>query len=492
MIRHFLVILGLLLCLNVEAATKYVRPSTDCTFSGDGTAYACAASGGAAGAWRTFTPSGIQTVGAGDTVKTCGNFTTADVDTGTAMLQGTFTNAGVKVDGDCSADGGSSRSIWNGGGTHARGFDSGASGAASVEIRNIDFTGFTAYAILGQGTGSDNWIIEDISCDGYVTTNQCIAQGSGETGWSVIDSTFTNCYNDCISANSPMTLTRLTGRKWSTGTVTGDFVESISDDCDGWVITDLDLQSTKDIKQAIILNSCTGAVNVTLTGGRFVKIGQSTDTSLGLVNLFFDGPSGTVTVKRVYASGGRINLFVSGGASLNVESSVFGPATNTNIHCGTSTPSCIVQNNTINGAGASSAALEMQAPGAGALAVNNAIVGTRGINRGASGVETNNTIIATTPCYVSGSPGSCDASDDTDNLTMGWVGGASPPSAAGYKLAAASPLRRACKDLNLGNIQDNGNRAFSHPSSCGAWEATSGDLITNNTRTTASTRTNRN
>lgn len=484
-----LLLLLMLATSQAWAATKYVRPSTDCALSGDGTAYACAASGGGVGAWRTFTPSGIQTVGAGDTIKTCGNFTTADVDTATAMLQGTFTNAGVIVTGDCSAEGGASRSEWNGGGTQPRGFDSGGSGAIGVDLHNIDFVGFTVYAVLGQGTSSDNWVLDNLTFDCALTQTSCVAQGTGETGWIVRDSTFVNCYNDCISANSPMTLVSLVGREWSTGTATGDFVESISDSCDGWVLTDLDLESTNDIKQAVILNSCSGAVNATVTGGRFVKLGQSTDTSLGFVPLFFDGPSGTVTVKRVYATGGRINLFISGGASLVVEGSVFGPATNTNVHCGTSTTACTVRNNTINGAGASSAALEMQAPGAGALAVNNAIVGTIGLNRGASGVETNNTIIATTPCYVSGVAGSCDASDDTDNTTMGWRGGVNPTDASGYRLISTSPLRRACKDLNLGNIQDKGNRAFLHQPSCGAWEASGGDLASG--RSGASERTAR-
>ena len=57
----------------------------------------------------------------------------------------------------------------------------------------------------------------------------------------------------------------------------------------------------------------------------------------------------------------------------------------------------------------------------------------------------------------------------------GFVGGASPTTAAGFKLSSGSALRRAGKDLNIGNVQDAGNRAFLHPPSIGAWEATSGD-----------------
>lgn len=71
-----------------------------------------------------------------------------------------------------------------------------------------------------------------------------------------------------------------------------------------------------------------------------------------------------------------------------------------------------------------------------------------------------------------------------------WVGGTSPSTAEGFRLTSASPLRRAGTDLNIGNVQDNGTRAFSHPPSIGAWEVTSGDSASS--RTTASTRTVRN
>lgn len=62
-----------------------------------------------------------------------------------------------------------------------------------------------------------------------------------------------------------------------------------------------------------------------------------------------------------------------------------------------------------------------------------------------------------------------------------WVQPLVPTSAQGFRLTAASPLRGVGYDLNIGNIQDNGNRAFHHPPSIGAWEATSGDLATERT-----------
>jgi hypothetical protein len=49
------------------------------------------------------------------------------------------------------------------------------------------------------------------------------------------------------------------------------------------------------------------------------------------------------------------------------------------------------------------------------------------------------------------------------------------------RLQADSPLRRAGLDLNIGNVQDAGDRAFLHPPSIGAWEATSGDAASSRT-----------
>lgn len=70
--------------------------------------------------------------------------------------------------------------------------------------------------------------------------------------------------------------------------------------------------------------------------------------------------------------------------------------------------------------------------------------------------------------------GTYNQTGDTDG-EPGFTGGTSPTTASDFKLLANSPLRRAGVALNLGNIQDNGNRAFAHPPSIGAWEATSGD-----------------
>jgi len=76
-----------------------------------------------------------------------------------------------------------------------------------------------------------------------------------------------------------------------------------------------------------------------------------------------------------------------------------------------------------------------------------------------------------------------DASVGTDlNVDPLFIGGASPKTSDGYRLSANSTIRRVGLDLNLGHIQDYGNRAFLHPPSIGAWEAASGDETTRTAR----------
>jgi hypothetical protein len=63
-----------------------------------------------------------------------------------------------------------------------------------------------------------------------------------------------------------------------------------------------------------------------------------------------------------------------------------------------------------------------------------------------------------------------------------FVGGTSPTEVKGFKLTSSSTLRRAGKDIAIGNVQDAGNRAFLHPPSIGVWESTSGDAAPTRTR----------
>ncbi len=80
-------------------------------------------------------------------------------------------------------------------------------------------------------------------------------------------------------------------------------------------------------------------------------------------------------------------------------------------------------------------------------------------------------------------------SDNTALVSAGLEGFTSLTSTTLAKPKGNSTVRRAGKELNKGNIQDFGNRAFHHPPTRGAWEFSDGDAAAS--RTTASTRTAR-
>ena len=131
---------------SAAADTFYVRPSADCVNNGDGMAYACAASAGASGAWRTSAAVSYSTttgVDDGDTLKFCGNFVEADLDTGAyfIFLASTVTAANeagrITITGDCSADGGPSTATVTGGATMTIGFAMSVSDY--ITLQNFEF-----------------------------------------------------------------------------------------------------------------------------------------------------------------------------------------------------------------------------------------------------------------------------------------------------------------------------------------------------------------
>lgn len=457
--RAFFFLLGLVAFGHQASADYFVRPVEACANNGNGQAYGCAASGGATGAWRGMTGVSQSTPASNDIVRLCGRFATSSADTASVMLTMNWSNASVILDGDCSEYGDLAKAILDGEGVHDRGLDSGSGGTVTPTIRNISIRGFDVHGIIGQNTASDGWNITNVDCDGSYATGTCFRNlSAGATGWVVDGGRLVNCNVDCIYSVNPMTVRNVVGREWSLDGATGDFIQATTD-CDGWVLENLDLESSTDIKQAVIIQSCSGALNATINGGRFVKRGQSTDTTLGIVPLFFDASSGTATVQRVFVSGGRKNIFAANGVSLVLRSSMLGPSTTQNVHCGTSTVACTIQNNDIVGG---TVGIEMQAAGAGGLAQNNAIRGAAiGINRGASGVENFNDIYAATDrCYVGGVAGACAVSDL--NAEPGWVGGNSPTTAEGFKMATGSPLRVAGTGLSS-TVNDYAGTRFEMP-----------------------------
>lgn len=133
---------------SAAADTFYVRPASACANNGDGMAYACAASAGASGAWRTSAAVSYSTttgVDDGDTLKFCGDFVEADLDTGAyfIFLSSAVTAASeagrITISGDCSAEGGASiATVTGNGGAMKIGF--GMSVSDYITIQHFDFS----------------------------------------------------------------------------------------------------------------------------------------------------------------------------------------------------------------------------------------------------------------------------------------------------------------------------------------------------------------
>jgi hypothetical protein len=142
------VLIAIIVCLGLESVawangeTLYYRSATACTFNGDGTAYTCAASAGAAGAYLepstnilTAATNTVAKVDPGDTLYVCGAHTTmltVPTRSGTLGLE-------IIVDGRCPGDPG------------------------SITV------GSTAIAALAQTAASDYWIFRYLTLSGGTT-----------------------------------------------------------------------------------------------------------------------------------------------------------------------------------------------------------------------------------------------------------------------------------------------------------------------------------
>lgn len=157
------------------AESLYVRPSATCTNNGDGTAYACADSPGAAGAWRGFASvisNAIdETAGSldpGDTLFACGSFLAADRDTPNYHfffnVSGSYGKI-VTLDGDCSAVGGSISATLDGETTTLYGI--GTDAHTYLTITHLTLTGFTARGLLLYNNATT-----DVMLDKYLTLDR--------------------------------------------------------------------------------------------------------------------------------------------------------------------------------------------------------------------------------------------------------------------------------------------------------------------------------
>ncbi len=209
------------------AETLYVRPPGSCTFNGDGTAYACATSTGARGAyiglnlilWNA-TDETAGRVDPGDMLYVCGTHLISSASYRiTPPVSGTVANV-ITISGACPNDPG----VLNGGNASAgiRLVNLGSAGPIKyITISSLTFQNVPAsndYALFGHDNGAGGLV------DRYITISHNTFDKIGSNGmwlwgsqWTVTNNRLTNIGNDAIY---------IKGGKNST--VTGNYMARVS------------------------------------------------------------------------------------------------------------------------------------------------------------------------------------------------------------------------------------------------------------------------
>lgn len=501
MLKKLLISFSLLL-LSAQAwgANWYVKPASSCSNNGDGTSSACAASGGAAGAWKGSANIVWASVSAGDTINIGGSWVASDCHDAAqyCFLVGKAGSVGNPIILEFSG------SSFNGGGARTKGIET--STFANLRINNFTASNFTTYGIAinssGASTDAINVYVEaptitDISgCAGQC--NGIFGKGSGIT---VHNPRVKNIADDGIwtdGDNAQYLFDTNDGTYYVSNVGTG---AAITGDCfqfSGSAGTDTNIvqkgycdHRSVSEKQCIVTNSL-GLLTVTDT----ICLAATYTVDAGSICIFAEGRA---DVRRTVCDGWSYGIDIATKATSSTGNSyiignivrAFGTY---GLTTGSATPTGVtvtVANNTIDGYGSDlSVSRCLNLAGAGSSVVNasnnisaNCKFGF--VSAGGTGTKTltTNADFGNTTRYSGFASGSTNANPL-------WVGGQYPTTYSGYRLSSGSTIRRAGTELNIGNVQDYGNRAFQHPPSIGAWEVTSGDSASS--RTTASTRTVRN
>ncbi len=470
-------IVALLLLLawgQAEAATYYI--DTSCEFNGNGTggSGACAASGGAAGAYNT----GASIVfGAADTIYIKRGTTVTNFPSPVSQSET------IDDYGDSTA---TCPVISKSGGTHGLSVS-----AASVVINDICITGSNSSSVLNISAASAS--LNRIEVYGNTTAGAVgVRFNTGSGGSAITDSSVHDIADDGIGIGSGVT-----------GTIT------ITDQNCYLVDTD---SSTGDCVQAY-----TGlAANVDIIGGTFLREtgtkqaliydGSGTFRVIGAEITMTDAAqgiqvagTGPFSIERTYIKGAAsapklVQITSTGAGSITSLVASGGVA---GVYVSHASGTVNVYNSTVSG---QSGAAVYHTTGGTLNIYNSYLDGATAALQDASGSATtveNYNRFGRALFYWDGNLITSLASWQSTssqgaNSTVGeggFVGGTAPTTAEGFRLTSGSALRRVGKDLNIGNVQDYGNRAFMHPPSIGAWEA--GDEDAAAARTAASARTAR-
>ena len=347
---------------------------------------------------------------------------------------------------------------------------------SSITFRDLDVRRNATSDIRGvitlQGTGGGH-LLDGVTLSGGYNNLRILSDAPSIT---VMNSTFSSAYDDNIYADVSVAFT-VTGSTFSTpstGTSTGDNIQI--DSWDGTAtITNNVMTPSDNTKQGLIANaSLTSAARLVATGNTVTGGKYGINTSVGAVvaSNYLTGQSERgINFNPQYAS-------IEQRAAGNI---ISGSMTTAGIYIEDASAVAVnatVYNNTLLGAMSRGIALKSDVTSGTVTALNNIIVGDNSTGQIGFGCGTvcaqgseNYTRFYNLETNSSEAEGANSTTGDPQ-----FTGGTSPTTASGFKLLPSSPLRRTGFDLNLGNIQDHGNRAFSHPPSIGAWEAASGDV----------------
>lgn len=469
------------------AETLYVRPVADCSFNGDGSAYACAASGGAPGAWSKHSNiimnSSDETAGQldpGDTLKVCGSFRVADRTTANYQIFFTVSGAAnnlITVDGDCSANGGSATADFNGGTSTLYGF--GSDSQTHLTIKNLVIHDFTSRGMLLYGdtitdiTIAKHITIEDVTIRDIRGSNRIGVDARGRY-ITLTRMTVANVGGDAIYQGGGHHFivqdATISGVSLDTGNG-GDGVQ-MGDEVGGSVIRDSHINMTSvDSKYCGISSGVTDGGLVSFTGNTCVR--NSTDT-VGS-GFYVENPA---MIRSNSVTGGLhgIQCASPAGNLCEIVGNLIINANSRGIITGSTTTVVRVLNNTVIGA---TECIHLGANNAGIIASNNICQGqTTGINKeltGGAPVDTYNLFyqISGNNLVVNGTP----TAPGTGSLL------ATNPLfvvASDYRTRASSPARRAGTPSGY-CIDARGRACYPDRPDIGAYQATSGDEA--NTRT---------
>ena len=426
----------------------------------------------------------------------------------------------ITLDGDCSSQGDSSRAkliagtggavafsnnsntyltiknmeFAGGSGITQRIVNIAASGNTSATALNITLDNLLAHDTMGEGEASRSVDYQCFRIDGSnvtgtnLTAYNCEGDGfyieGNDHSWSDIDVSYVDLsgtpYGDCM--------------QYGGGTSSTEYAHNRN------VITRLTCDRTnKATKHGVIFGCDSGAGTSTglvlqdsvIRGGLYnVAVNYCDEVTIRRNHMVLSTNGGTGTARGLGTFSG------SSGETINFISNIVDMqnATPSGIGIFIDTSSGFTlkaYNNTIfgNGDETNSFGIYVFNPSSGTVDIkNNLIVGTTGrpISVGASATGTasynalwnNSAACQTITC----------SNSVTSNPLL--VNNTTPTTTVQYKPRSSSPLKGAGTYLNIGAVQDFGNRRCNDPSTIGAWCFASGDEFL--TRTTASTRTNRN